>query len=180
MKKIYKIKGGPPMWFRLNLNGIIMNMRIKGYEPSEKDKWDYQWCDVDFSFIGESWLNYQRDNDEVLLSCEVEELAQAIDDLITDKLSEVKTIECIEPDFNFILHPKRDLRNDSKYTYVRKGYEMVDIYMDMKISFWHEGLTDNFLSVTFDRNDLQYLRNYLYLVVGKLNWDDKCIADMLK
>ena len=105
------------MWFKLNLNGIVMNMRIKGYEPSEKDKWDYQWCDVDFSFIGESWLNYQRDNDEVLLSCEVEELAQALDDLLADRLLEVKTIECIEPDFNFILHPKRDLRNDPKYLY---------------------------------------------------------------
>ena len=24
------------MWFKLNLNGIVMNMRIKGYESSEK------------------------------------------------------------------------------------------------------------------------------------------------
>lgn len=167
------------MWFKLNLNGIVMNMRIKGYEPSEKDKWDYQWCDVDFSFVSESWLNYQRDNDEVLLSCEVEELAQALDDLLTDRLSEVKTIECIEPDFNFILHPKRDLRNDPKYTYVQKGYEIADIYMDMKIFFWYEGLTDNFLSVTFDRTDLQYLRDYLFLIIGKIDKDNSVINEMV-
>lgn len=167
------------MWFKLNLNGIVMNLRIKGYEPSEKEKWDYQWCDVDFSFVGESWLNYQRDNDEVLLSCEVEELAQALDDLLADRLLEVKTIECIEPDFNFILHPKRDLRNDPKYTYIQKGYEIADIYMDMKIFFWNEGLTDNFLSITFDRTDLQYLRDYLLLIIGKMDKENSAIKEMV-
>ncbi len=168
------------MWFKLNLCGIEMNIRIKGYEPSNKDEWDGQWCDVDFSFIGESWLKYQRDDDEVLLSCEVEELAEALDDLLTDKLAEVKTIECIEPDFNFILHPKRDLRNDPKYTYIQKGYEIADIYMEMKIFFWYDGLTDNHLCIAFDRTDIQYLRNYLFLIVGKIGKDDKDIKDMFE
>ncbi len=168
------------MKFSLNLNGIVMNLNIKGYEPYEKDKWEYQWCNVDFSFISAPWLNYKCDNDEVLLSCEVEELADSIDDLLTDKLSEVKTIKCIAPDFNFILNPKRDLRNNPSYTHIQKGCETQDIYMNMNIFFWYEGLTDNFLTVTFNRNDLQYLRNYLYLVIGKLNCDDKCIVDMLE
>ncbi len=168
------------MWLNLNLSGIEMNIRIKGYAPSDKDKWDYQWCDVDFSFVSGSWLKYQRDNDEVLLSCEVEELAKSLDDLLADRLSEVKTIECIEPDFNFVLHPKRDLRDDPKYTYVAKGHEIVDIFMEMKIFFWDEGLTDNHLSIAFDRLDIQYLRNYLFLVMGKLGKADKEVNDMIE
>lgn len=167
------------MWFKLDLSGIEMKMRIKGYEPSERGKWDYQWCNVDFSFIGGYWLNYHKDNDQILLSCEVEELAQALDDLLLDKLSEVGTIEYIEPYFNFILHPKRDLRKDSKYIYIQKGCEIVDIYMSMKVFFWHEGITDNFISLTFDRSDIQYFRNYLLLVMGKLGNDDKEILDMI-
>lgn len=168
------------MWFKLDLCGIEMNIRIKGYTPSDKDKWDYQWCDVDFSFIGGTWLKYQRDDDEVLLSCEVEELAEALDNLLKDKVPEIQTIECIEPDFNFILHPKRDLRDDPKYTYIQKGFEIADIYMEMKIFFWHEGLTDNHLSIAFDRLDIQYLRNYLFLVVGKLDKEDEEIVDMFE
>lgn len=116
----------------------------------------------------------------MLLACEVEELAEALDDLLTDKLAEVKTIECIEPDFNFILYPKRDLRNDPKYTYIQKGYEIADIYMEMKIFFWYGGLTDNHLSITFDRTDIQYLRNYLFLIVGKSGKDDKDIKGMFE
>lgn len=104
---------------------------------------------------------------------------QALDDLLTDRLSEVKTIECIEPDFNFILHPKRDLRNDPKYTYIKKGYEIADIYLEMKIFFWNGGLTDNYLSLTFDRNDIQYLKNYLLWVTGERHKNDSEIVDMI-
>lgn len=167
------------MWFKLNLDGIAMNLRIKGYESSDQGIWESQWCDVDFSFIGESWLNYQQKNDEVFLACEVEELAQALDDLLADKLSEEKTIACIEPDFNFILYPKQDLRADPNNIYIPKGCEIIDICMDMKIYFWHNGLTSNYLSITFDRTDIQYFRNYLFYIIGKLKDDDKPILDMI-
>ena len=166
------------MWFRLDLNGIEMNLRIKGYTPPSRDDWDDQWCDVDFSFIGDSWLNYQRDSDEVLLSCEVEDLANSLDELLDDKMNKIETIECIEPDFKFVLHPKRDLRDDPKYTYIQEGYEIADIYLDMQIYFWNGGLTDNFLSLTFDREDIQYLRNYLYLITKKIDKEDCRIIEM--
>ena len=162
-------KGGHLMWFKLDLNGIVMNMRIKGYEPSQKDNWDNQWCDTDFSFVSDPWLNYRRDNACVMLSCEVESLANALDDLLSGNLSEVKTIECLEPDFKFTLHPKIDLRNSPQYTYVKEGYEFQDVYMDMKISFWNEGLTDNFLSLTFGRNDIEHFKNYLFTIIGNSN-----------
>ena len=51
--------------------------------------------------------------------------------------------------------------------------------MDMKIFFWYEGLTDNFLSVTFDRTDLQYLRDYLFLIIGKIDKDNSVINEMV-
>ena len=168
------------MWFKLNLSGIELNLRINEYDPSEKDKWDYQWCNVDYSFISEPWLNYHRENDEVLLSCEVEGLAHSLDDLLNDKLSEVKTIECMEPDFNFILCPKRDIRNDPDVAYVKEGYEIADIFMEMKTFFWNGGLTDNYLSVTFGRDEIGYLRNYLFLVIGEIDKKDPHIVSMIE
>ncbi len=62
------------MWFNLDLCGITLKMRIKDYQPTVKNVWNEQWCLVDYSLIGDRWLNYQQDNDEVFLSCEVEEL----------------------------------------------------------------------------------------------------------
>ena len=54
----------------------------------------------------------------------------------------------MEPDFNFVLTPKQDVRLNPKVLYVRPGCEIVDIDMEWKISFWHDGLTANYLSVT--------------------------------
>ena len=40
--------------------------------------------------------------------------------------------------------------------------------MEWKISFWHEGLTDNYLSVTLDRPHIECLLLYLRLVMGEV------------
>lgn len=168
------------MWFDIDLCGIKFQLNIKGYQDSTKGGWDEQWCDVDFAFISPNWLNYHKENDEVLLSCEIEELAQSLDDLLQDRLTEIKTIECIEPDFNFILTPKRDLRNDPRYTYVREGCEIADIYMEMKVFFWNDGLTDNYLSITFNRTDIEYLKQYLLLTMKKTDSSTPAISEMIE
>lgn len=167
------------MWFKIDLNGIILQLQFREYRPSKKEIWDEQWCKTDFSFASEPWLNYHQENGEVFLSCEVEELADRIDKLLHDRLQEKTEVELIEPDFHFILYPKRDLRNDPKYAYIKPGHEIADIYMKWTVTFWNEGLTDNYLSVTLDRADMEYLLNYLHLVMGKLSRKDSLIADMI-
>ena len=154
------------MWLKLDLDGIIFQLQIRGYRASSKEKWDSQWCKTDFSFSSGDWLNYSKQNDEIFLSYEIEELANNLDKLLKDELTEITEMECTEPDFKFILHPKRDLRNDPRYTYVQEGHEIVDISMEWTVTFWHEGLTNNYLSVEFDRDDIQYLLKYLNLVIG--------------
>lgn len=168
------------MWLKLDLDGIVAQIRIKGYTPSSHDEWDSQWCKVDFSFSSDDWLNYHKENDEVLLSCEVEELAAQIEKLLCDELEEVKELPCIEPDFTFRLNPKRDLRKDPRYTYIREGCEFADSYIEWTITFWHDGLTANYLSLTLDQDDMQLLLKYLYLVMGKIRSDSDEIDQMIK
>ncbi len=155
------------MWFEIDVSGIEVKLQINGYKPTDKDNWDSEWCRCDFLFASGDWLNYHKGNDEVLLCSEVEELADAFTELLDNKLSEVKEINCIEPDFVFELYPQMDLREDPKYTYVRPGYEIQDIYVEWKIYFWHGGLTDNYLTITLGREDVARLRDYLKLVIKR-------------
>ena len=89
------------MWLKMNLDGIIVELCIQRYVKKENRTADEygHWCKVGFSFSSEPWLNYNKENDEVFLSYEVDDLAAALDDLLNDKLSEPTTVELIEPDF---------------------------------------------------------------------------------
>ena len=152
---------------RIDVAGIIIDFLVKGYRKSTRENWDDLWCKCDFSFRSNNWLNYQSVDNEVLLSCEVEELENNLTQLLDGKITEKTVIEPIEPDFKFILYPEEDLRNNPNYTYVQPGYEIVDIYLEWKVYFWHEGLTDNHLTVTLDRSEITALRDYLRSVIKK-------------
>ncbi|MBQ8504197.1 MAG: hypothetical protein IJ491_07960 [Clostridia bacterium] len=153
------------MFFRIDIDGIDIQLRVKGYSASEKEIWDSQWCDCDFVFRSGDWLNYHKEDTEILLSSEVEELEAELTKLLNGDLNEIKEICCTEPDFVFTLHPQRDLRKDPEYVYIRPGSEIADIYMEWKIYFWHDGLTENFLTITFGRNDIICLRDYLTSII---------------
>lgn len=155
------------MSIQIDAAGIIIDLLVKGYRKSNKDNWDEQWCKCDFAFKSDSWLNYQSVDNEVLLSCEIEELEQSLTQLINGEITEKKMIEPIEPDFKFILYPEEDLRNNPNYTYVQPGYEIVDIYLEWRVYFWNEGLTDNYLTVTLGREEITMLRDCLRTVIKK-------------
>ncbi|MGI6607718.1 MAG: WapI family immunity protein [Erysipelotrichaceae bacterium] len=146
-------------WLKLDVQGIALEIQINQYQKYNRDIWDEQWNNIGFSLTSGKWLNYQTGG-EILLSIEVEELLDKIDKLLNDELYEIEEIVCIEPDFYFKFYPKRDLRADPKYTFVQKGFEIADIYMEWEIYFWSDGLTDNYISLTFHRENLKMLLNY--------------------
>lgn len=166
------------MRLKLDACGIEINLQIHGYAPSIHAKWDEQWCRVDFSFTSEGWLNYHKKMDEVLLCCEVERLAEMLQKQLQGGLKEITQIDFIEPDFRMILSPERDLRNDPKYLYIQKGYEIQDIYTEWRVYFWNEGLTDNYLTVTLVREDIEMLLTYLLYVTRKLNDHSPEVTDL--
>lgn len=157
------------MWLKLELEGVKIELQIKVYQPSNRESWDYQWCDVDFSFIFPGCIDYARTDDEVMLSCEVEELERKINDLINGKLTERETVELIEPDFIFVFIPSYNMVEAGEYTYADPGCEMSAAVMEWKINLWNDGLTDNCFSITFDIDDLRVFRDYLSLVMRKLD-----------
>lgn len=167
------------MRLRMDLDGIILQLKIKEYRPADGNDWDDKWCKVDFSFSSGDWLNYHKENDEVLLSCEVEEIAGLLRELLDNKLTEPREKSCIEPDFHFVLHPIYNLRDDPQYVYVRKGYELVDISLKWVVSFWNGGLTDNYLSVTLNRNDIEILLTYFRYILGEISEDSQEISNLI-
>ena len=152
---------------KLDVHGLMVQLNIKDFVKSNQDTWDSDWCHVDFSFRLEGVVDYNRLDNEVLLSDEVVDIEEKLTMLLEDQIDQITEIVCIEPDFVFVLYPKKDLRDDPKYTFIQEGYEIEDIFVEWKIYFWNQGLTDNYLTVTLNRKHIKQLRDYLLEVIRK-------------
>lgn len=163
------------MWLKIDSDGIIAKLQIRKYKnETERAGDDYGcWCEVSYSFSSEPWLNYHAENEELLLSIEVDELAQSLDDFINDRFTEEIAEGFYELEFCFIFSPKQEL-------IVENGArEIIDISMEWQVFFWHDDpFTENHLSVTLGREDIIHLRNYLYLIMGKYNENTPEIVEM--
>ena len=167
------------MKLRLDLSGIIVQLQIRDYDPGLKDDRFNAWCKVDFSFSSEPWLNYEQNDAEVFVSYEVSDLYFILKRLLCDELTEIEELDMREPDFNFTLHPKFDIRNNPSVADVAPGHQIIDMFMDWRVCFWHNGLTPNYLSVSLERKEIQYLCNYFGLVIGQLSETNPAILNML-
>lgn len=168
------------MWFRLNLGGIDFHFQISKYRKSTRENWDYEWCDVDLT-LQAKWLNFQITSSAILLAMEVEKIRDKIDALLNDKLDNPERIECIEPDLEFHLYPKEDIRNNPEIVYVQPGYEIADIGMDFVVSFWaDDGLSANRLLLSFGREDLEKLLCYLRYITKSTDDKDEKIQSMIE
>jgi len=155
------------MWFEIDANGISVRLQINGYEPASEHNWHKQWCKCNFSFSSGDWLDYHSENDEILLSAEVEGLEKALTELLDNNLSETKEIKFAEPDFVFKLHPQTDLRNNPNHIYICPGYEIQDIYLEWKVYFYDNGPKNNHLVIILTRNELVVFRDYLAQVINR-------------
>ncbi len=165
---------------KLNLSTICFEFSISHYVRSTKERWDKEWCAVSVACRGGNWLNYVRNADETLLSCEVETILDHLEDLLNDRLHSSGQLAFIEPDFILILNPKKDLTKDAKYLYVAPGYEIQDIDMEWKIVFRDGKSNDHYLSLRFYREDLTHLQKYLSFITGKISQSDAEIQKMIE
>ena len=140
----------------IDVDGIKVYLNIKNYKTANKDNWDSLWCNCDFMFNSGDWLNYHKEDDEILLCSEIEELETILTMLINGEIKEEKEINFIEPDFVFNLYPIKDDQN-----------AVLDILLEWKVYFWHGGLTDNHLSITLDRDEIIKLRDYFSDIIRK-------------
>lgn len=149
------------MVFERVIGGIEIMLRIDNYRSPSIKGFENSWCDCGYSFKLGDVLQYHKNHDEILMSEEVDLLVDSFTDLLNGKIETPTELSMTEPDFVFWLYPIKDLRTDPKYTYIAPGYEMQDVYAEWRIYFWNNGITDNFLSITLDRDNIVSFRDFL-------------------
>lgn len=162
------------MWIKFDLEGMEVEFKINGYNRNPDD-----WANVSFSFKFYDVINYTKNNEELLLCSEVDMFRDKLEKLLNDELTEKEEIEFIEPDFEFVLQPKSDKSHEPSVVYGELGTEIGGIFLDMKINLWSGGLTNNYFSTTFGKDEIEELYIYLLLVTKKITMDDERVVELI-
>ena len=165
------------MTLRLDLNGMKIQLNIRNYQPYDHEEEDSNWCKVDYSFDFANCISYSKQDDEVLMSVEIEVLKCRLDDFIENRIESKYHLSFAEPDYEFIFIPSYNRVEAGECVYCRPGYEMTAPVIEWRINLWDDGLTDNYFSTTLDTDDAIVLRDYLRLVIGEIDEDSKIIQE---
>ena len=108
------------MWFKYNINGITIQLQITEYQKTDPQNWDDFWCHIVLYLESPPWLSFHME-DECLLSCEIDNLIHYLTLFCNHQLSETTTIECVEPNFSFVLNAKEHTVNWNIFFWSDKG-----------------------------------------------------------
>lgn len=124
------------MWFKYNINGITIQLQITEYQKTDPQNWDDFWCHIVLYLESPPWLSFHME-DECLLSCEIDNLIHYLTLFCNHQLSETTTIECVEPNFSFVLNAKEHTVNWNIFSGQTKEPSQAIIcrwhYMKMKL-----------------------------------------------
>lgn len=146
---------------KLDIDGTKLEFEIRNYKPNcSTDDYGDNWCNVSLK-VKNQYLDYYKSG-EILECVDVDELLNLFEMLLNDELEEPTTIGSVEPDIEFKLYPKFDVRENKNVLYVKKGHEICDISVDMEIHFFLDGvLCGQFYTIALDRNDIKQFCKYL-------------------
>lgn len=166
------------MWVKFDLQGMKFEFKVEKHIPNQTI--DGKWAEISFGFKFKNIIKYSTYKNEVLLSSEVDDIRDYMEKLLEDKLDKEVFYKCIEPDFEFIFSPKYDVRNDPDVIWVKSGNEIRDIEMKLKVNLWNDGLTCNYFSTSFARDEIEIFYLYLSLIINKIYKNDDRINKLLK
>lgn len=150
---------------RMNIDDTYFEFGIFNYVEGQDN--DDNWTDIKINVHNNNFKYFRKS--ELMTSAEVERLLKMIEKLLNDELEEKEKIRFYEPDLEFILYPKINLWDTGKYTYIKEGHEIQDIYMELNINLTDRNgvYTGQKYVMIFDRKEVEKVVTYMKTIVNK-------------
>ena len=149
---------------RMNIDDTHFEFGIFNYIKEHEN--DDKWAGIKIN-IHNSNCKYFRKS-ELTTYAEVEGLINMMEKLLNDELKEKEEIEFYEPDLEFTLYPKINLWDTGKYTYIKGGHEIQDIYMELAINLTDKRgeYTGQKYIMNFNRKEIKKIVAYMKTVTN--------------
>ena len=149
---------------RMNIDDTYFEFEIFNYIKEHEN--DDKWADIKINIHNSNFKYFRRS--ELMTYAEVEGLINMMEKLLNDELKEKEEIEFYEPDLEFTLYPKINLWDTGKYTYIKGGHEIQDIYMELAINLTDKRgeYTGQKYIMIFDRKEIKKIVAYMKAVTN--------------
>ena len=172
------------MWIKFDLEGMKFEIQIKNQHRNTKYFDADDWAEVSFNVQFQNIIQYVKENDEILMWGEIENLIQTIKELSINKIKKTETVYFVEPDFEFVFEPDPEVNTEPKPD-IKSDYfcGSLDKNVDMRLNIYlwdNDGmLTENYMSLDFGRQDIYEFYIYLLLVAGKIKKTDDRVQELI-
>ena len=143
----------------INIEDTYFKFGVSNYLQGKDN--DDNWTKIKL-IIKNRYFNYYK-NSELMTSAELERLLSMLERLLEGKINKKEEIEFYEPDLTFKLYPKLNLWKTGKFAYIKKGYEIQDIYMELHIHLQDNNgayIGQEYI-ITFDREEIEKIDVYI-------------------
>lgn len=149
---------------KMNLDDTYFEFGVFNYVKGKDN--DNNWTDIRVR-VNNSNFKYFIIS-ELMTSSEVEEMLKAMKKNLKDELEEKEEIRFYEPDLEFILYPKLNLLDTGKYTYIKEGNKIQDIYMEIIINLKNRSgiYTGQKYVMIFNREEIEKITKYLESIIN--------------
>lgn len=156
---------------KLDLGSHVMYLQINDWHKARSKDYDDEWCSVKCR-IKSDFMDYRVENNqpdcETLMWSEVENLLHCTEQLLTGKIAEKNSMDCVEPDFEFVFYPATE--------------NVQSVGMDILIAFWEPdgALSANSLQLYLGQEEVEQFYEYLKLVCKETDPHSSKLEEMRK
>ena len=140
----------------LDVDGIHVEFCIDGYKND--DYRDDTWCECQLKLNAGNWLHYDV-HGELLRVEEIKQLYERLCLLLNRKLEYDDEFVCSEPDFEFRFYSFHNGGHSLEL------HEISDFSLEWRVNLWNGYLTDNHISISLDRYEIEKFKDYLQSVI---------------
>ena len=160
------------MILRLDLDGVLFDLKIEHYEPSSKRVSGDSWCNVEIILDDRKMLRGKTEG-TILESGEVDDLCASLRKLLNNEYKEDYIKECTEPDLTFCFHPT--CNQPSRAEISEKSLELI-------LHLWNDKGKPSHNSITlfFNKYNVEAFLKYLKLITNTIDINNPEIQAMIE
>ena len=164
------------MLLKLDIQCMELEMEITNYQSYGKgDRYELL-CDNEISFKYGEYINYST-KQGLLFSFEIENLEEKLSDFLGVKMKKREILNFIVPDFEFEFCPSHSMDEEECGG---SESEISEAAVKWKVKLWCGVMTDNYFLTSFGESEARVLRDYLRLVIGKIDKNSAEIQEYIK